>query len=134
MKGAKIFLVDDSGELTPMTETAYGREVDLQELLASYPDLIPGDQINSEEPRRWLLVAREQSVPSKENETGQLSLDHLFLDQDGVPTFVLSIPIRYMHTPVELVALKDIQRVGRLLAEFILKLEPEFMSTLTWDE
>jgi endoglucanase len=53
---------------------------------------------------------------------------------EGIPTFVLSIPVRYMHTPVEMVALKDIQRAGRLLAEFVAGLEPDFMSTITWDE
>jgi len=53
---------------------------------------------------------------------------------DGIPTFVMSIPIRNMHTPVEMVALKDIQRAGRLLAEFIAGLEPDFMRTITWDD
>jgi len=53
---------------------------------------------------------------------------------EGIPNFVLSIPIRYMHTPVEMVGLKDIQRAGRLLAEFIAGLELDFMSTITWDD
>jgi len=53
---------------------------------------------------------------------------------EGIPNFVMSIPIRYMHTPVEMVALKDIQRAGRLLAEFIAGLEPDFMNTITWDD
>lgn len=53
---------------------------------------------------------------------------------EGIPTFVMGIPIRYMHTPVEMVALKDIQRAGRLLAEFIAGLKPDFMSTITWDD
>jgi endoglucanase len=53
---------------------------------------------------------------------------------EGIPTLVLGIPIRYMHTPVEMVALKDIQRAGRLLAEFIARLESDFMSTITWDD
>ena len=53
---------------------------------------------------------------------------------EGIPTFVLSIPIRYMHTPVEMVMLKDIRRAGRLLAEFIAALEPDFISTITWDD
>jgi endoglucanase len=55
------------------------------------------------------------------------------ISAEGIPNFVLSIPIRYMHTPVEMVMLKDVQRVGRLLAEFIAGLEPDFMSTITWD-
>lgn len=53
---------------------------------------------------------------------------------EGIPTFVLSIPIRYMHTPVEMVTLKDIQRAGRLITEFIARLEPDFISTITWDD
>jgi endoglucanase len=52
----------------------------------------------------------------------------------GIPSMLLSIPLRYMHTPVELVAIKDVQRVGRLLAEFISGLPPDFISTMTWEE
>jgi hypothetical protein len=71
-----------------MEERAYQTEDDLQALLAAYPDLIPGDQINLDNPRRWLLVARELGVPGEEDEAARWSLDHLFLDQDGIPTFV----------------------------------------------
>jgi len=53
---------------------------------------------------------------------------------EGIPNFVLSIPIRYMHTPVEMVTMKDIQRAGRLLAEFIAGLEPNFIRKITWDD
>jgi len=52
---------------------------------------------------------------------------------EGIPTLVLGIPLRYMHTPVELVAIKDIQRAGRLLAEFIAGLGPDFMEKIVWD-
>jgi endoglucanase len=50
--------------------------------------------------------------------------------REGIPTMVVSIPLRNMHTPVEVVAVKDVVRVGRLLAEFIADLTPEFMETL----
>jgi putative aminopeptidase FrvX len=53
---------------------------------------------------------------------------------EGIPTIVLGIPLRYMHTPVEMVALKDIQRAGRILAEFISALEVDFLEKITWDE
>ena len=81
-----IFLLDSDGGLTEMAETAFAAEVDLQELLARHPGLLPGDQVDPESPRRWLLIAREVSVP---DDTGsRWALDHLFLDQDGVPTLV----------------------------------------------
>ena len=53
---------------------------------------------------------------------------------EGIPTALVEFPIRYMHTPVESVALKDIQRAGRLLAEFIVSLEENFFETILWDE
>jgi putative aminopeptidase FrvX len=53
---------------------------------------------------------------------------------EGVPTLVIGIPLRYMHTPVEVVAIKDIQRAGRLMAEFIAGLGPDFMEKITWDD
>ncbi len=53
---------------------------------------------------------------------------------EGIPSVALGIPIRYMHTPVEVVAIKDIQRAGRLMAEFIAGLQPDFMEKLSWDE
>lgn len=52
---------------------------------------------------------------------------------EGIPTIVIGLPLRYMHTPVEIVSLKDIQRAGRLLAEFITRLEPDFVSKITWE-
>jgi endoglucanase len=52
---------------------------------------------------------------------------------EGIPTLLLGIPLRYMHTPVELVAIKDILRAGRLLAEFIAGLEPDFMEKIVWN-
>jgi len=52
----------------------------------------------------------------------------------GIPTMVVSIPLRYMHTPVEVVSMKDISRCGRLLAEFVNQLDENFMEKLLWDD
>ena len=59
--------------------------------------------------------------------------DALQLAAEGIPTGVVSIPLRYMHTPVEVVSLIDIRRAGRLLAEFVAGLESEFVNQITWD-
>lgn len=83
-----IFLINDRKELVEMTETPYDSENLLQTLLAEYPDLIAGDQVNDADPRRWLLVAREASLPSEEDGVDRWSVDHLFLDQEGIPTLV----------------------------------------------
>jgi len=52
---------------------------------------------------------------------------------DGIPTALVEFPIRYMHTPVESVVVKDIQRAGRLLAEFIASLDEDFVNTIVWE-
>ena len=48
----------------------------------------------------------------------------------GVPTGLVEIPIRSMHTPVEVVAPADVERAGRLLAEFVCGLDEEFYQSL----
>lgn len=82
-----IFLVQDTGQLVEMTSQPYDSEALLQSLLADYPTLLSGNQIQSNSPRRWLLIAREMAVPSEEI-AGRWSIDHLFLDQDAIPTLV----------------------------------------------
>lgn len=52
------------------------------------------------------------------------------VSREGVPTILLSIPSRYMHTPVEVVHPKDVIRAGRLMAYFIAGLDETFVETL----
>jgi hypothetical protein len=82
-----IYLLRDGDELVEMHEQPYDSEAVLQELLAKHPNLLAGDQLGGV-PRRWLHVDREQPVPAEEGSGGRWSLDHLFLDQDAVPTLV----------------------------------------------
>jgi len=84
----KIFSQSAEGQLTSMEEAGYDSEKVLQKLLATHHDLLAGDQMNTDEPRRWLFITREMKVPAEEDGTGRWSLDHLFLDQDGIPTLV----------------------------------------------
>jgi endoglucanase len=53
---------------------------------------------------------------------------------EGVPSALISIPLRYMHTPVEVVVIKDIQRAGRWMAEFIAGLTPDFVEKIVWED
>jgi putative aminopeptidase FrvX len=55
------------------------------------------------------------------------------VSREGVPTAILGIPIRNMHTPVEIVALKDIERAARLVAEFIGGLDEAVLDKLSLD-
>ncbi len=56
------------------------------------------------------------------------------ISRDGIPTALLNIPIRNMHSTIETVDMHDVQRTGRLLAEFIAGLGIDFLKTITWGE
>ncbi len=55
------------------------------------------------------------------------------ISREGIPSGLISIPLRNMHTPVETVSVKDVERTGRLLAAFVERLDGEFLDSLAWD-
>ena len=69
--------------------------------------------------RKFTQLAREIDLPySVETMPRSSGTDAMAMQitAAGVPTMVIGIPIRYMHTPYELTTLMDIRRAGRLLA------------------
>jgi len=83
-----IFFIDKDDNLVEMLEKSYDSEDLLQRLLAKYPNLISGGQIDKANPRRWLLVSREVQLPDSGDGPGRWAVDHLFLDQDAIPTII----------------------------------------------
>jgi hypothetical protein len=86
--GGGIYLIHDDDRLVEMIEQAYDTEDRLQELLEKYPNLVAGDQIDRATPRQWLLISREMPLPSDDEADGRWSFEHLFLDQNAIPTLV----------------------------------------------
>lgn len=83
-----IFTIREGGVLKESVERTFLDEDSFQELLETYPSLLAGDQVDPERPRRWLLVKREMGVPDEVEASNRWSADHLFLDQDAIPTIV----------------------------------------------
>ena len=50
--------------------------------------------------------------------------DAFHLSRAGIPCAVVSVPLRYMHSPVEMVQLDDVENAARLIAAFVQRLEP----------
>ncbi len=84
----QIFILDENQSLVELKEKGFVTEDKFQELLENYPKLISGSQINPDNPRKWILISREFGVPKEEQGSNIWSLDHLFIDQDGIPTLV----------------------------------------------
>jgi endoglucanase len=51
--------------------------------------------------------------------------DAIHLARGGIPTGVVSIPLRYMHSPVEMVQMDDVENTAKLIAAFAHKLGSE---------
>jgi endoglucanase len=80
----------------------------------------------SDAAKRLELDARLEPLPGNSGTDGWA----IQVARAGIPTGIIAIPIRSMHTPVEVVSVKDIERTGRLLAEFIRGLTEEFYQSL----
>ena len=95
--------------------------------LGSGPAISRGSTIN---PRVFdLLVeaAEAEGIPyTIEVSAGTTStdMDAMYLSRAGVATGLVSIPLRYMHTPTEIVDLADVEKCARLIAAFAIRLDP----------
>lgn len=83
--------------------------------------------------QRLVEVAKEEEIPYQiEPVPGRSGTDAwaIQVSREGVPTGLVSIPGRSMHTPVETISQKDLERTARLLASFIRGLDEELARKL----
>ena len=75
-------------ELERLPGEPYEDEDLLQRLVDEHPEILPGEQIDPEDPVRWFPITREAGIPDSENSGSRWAVDHLLLDQHGWPTLV----------------------------------------------
>jgi endoglucanase len=72
-------------------------------------------------------TGEQEEIPFTVESLGRMTgtdADAVHSSRAGVPTGIVSVPIRYMHSPVELVALSDIEAAAKLIAAFAQRLTP----------
>jgi len=87
------------------------------------PVVFRGPNINPHVFERLVAAAKPQSIPIQTRGVPKATgtdANAIQLAREGVATGLLSIPNRYMHSPVEVVSLKDLDNAAKLLAEFCL--------------
>ncbi len=85
---------------------------------------------------KLIATARQHEIAFQEEAIAAASGTDAWAIQvarQGIPTALLGIPLRSMHSSVETVELKDITRAGRLLTRFIASLDADFMTTIAYD-
>ena len=74
-----------------------------------------------------VAVAAAQKIPVQivaEGRATATDADPIQISRAGVATALVSIPLRYMHTPGEIVDIKDLSGLARLLAQAVLAMKP----------
>jgi endoglucanase len=99
------------------------------------PALVIGPNIHPALWRELRAVADQYEIPVQTTAApGGTGTDAnaMQITREGIPTALLGLPERSMHTPAETICVRDVQRTGRLLALFIAGLDGDFMDRLTW--
>lgn len=74
-------------------------------------------------------IARDNEIPFKITAyAGATGTDAWAMQvvREGIPTGLIDIPLRYMHTSVETLSISNVERIGRLLARFCASLDDKF--------
>lgn len=108
---------------------------DKRELPGKGPTMTIGPNIHPAFFKHFENIAKQHEIPVQTSvTTGGTGTDAnaMQITRSGIPTMLFSIPIRNMHTPVETMNIKDLQRCGRLLALSIAAMDKDFMDKLNW--
>lgn len=94
--------------------------------LGSGPTLTRGPSLHADVFELLHETAEAEGIPfavEVSRGTTYTDADAVYLSRRGIPTGLVSVPLRYMHSPIELVDLDDLENVVRLLVAFALRLE-----------
>lgn len=94
--------------------------------LAGGPKIAVGGSMQPEVVGRLTEVASALAIPLQRAATpggSGTDTDAIFV-QGGIPCGLVSLPIRYMHTTVEMTSLRDLNRIAHLFAGFALSMKP----------
>lgn len=101
--------------------------------LGEGPVVCIGPNIHPKLRKKLMDIGKEYNIPYQvEVEPGNTGTDawDIQIIGEGIPTLLISIPIKYMHTSVEMVNMEDIKNTGRIIAKLIEKLKDEEVEEL----
>src|SRR6202007_289278 len=94
--------------------------------LGSGPVISRGSTLNPKLFELLFDTAQKEKIPFTVEATARATgtdADAVHLSRAGVPTGLVTSPLRYMHSPVELVQLDDVHASARLIAAAALRLD-----------
>ena len=73
-------------------------------------------------------VAKKHNIPLQyvvEISRTYTDFDNVYKQNGGIPSMLISIPLRYMHSSVEVCSMTDVEYIIRLLVEFIIEMNKD---------
>ena len=114
------FDVTHATDYPGIAQTKYGKIV-----CGQGPVIARGPNINPIVFERLVAAAEAEGIPYQiEAEPGVTGTDAraIQMQHGGIPTGLISVPLRYMHTPTEVICLKDLENTVKLITRFVLDL------------
>ncbi len=125
-------LAPDAAIVLDVTHATDAPGIEVKEMgkhpLGSGPVITRGSTLNPGVFELLYDTAEAQEIPFTVEASGRATgtdADAVHLARGGIPTGLVSVPLRYMHSPVELVQLDDVEHAARLVAAFALALDAE---------
>ncbi len=118
-----VCLVTDVGHATDSPGISQAQHGSFK--LGGGPKLAVGAEMHPDVVGRLEAAAERLQIPIQRSATPGASgtdTDEIFLRRGGIPCGLLSLPIRYMHTTVEMTSLKDLEHISAVFSEFCLGL------------
>ena len=118
-------------DVTIAGDTPGVREFDTTVKMGKGPALTVSDSGLITHPKvlRWLIDTATQNSIDYQLETGLLGTTdaaRMALTRQGVPSGTISVPARYIHSPVGLISLKDAENCAKLAAAAVQKIQDRF--------
>lgn len=137
MSGALVSAYGINPDIGIAVDVGFGHTPELTKSnsieLGKGPGITLGGNIHPGLRKKLTDVANEYNIPFQmEISPGPTGTDAraIQITRDGIPSLVLSIPLRYMHTSVEVIDMDDIKHTAKLLAFFISSITKENLEGL----
>ena len=125
-RGAKAASYDIKPDLAIAIDVTFDNgplgDIDRENKLGGGPVICVGPNVHEKLRKKIMDVAKENNIPfNVEVEPGNTGTDAWDIQpvRGGIPTLLISIPEKYMHTRVEISNMDDIKNTGLLLCKFI---------------
>ncbi len=125
-RGAKIAAYDINPDIAIAVDVSFALTSDDSELkcgvMTKGPMIGIAPTLDRELSKKFIEIAKNNEIPYQievmSGETGT-NADRFSVNNSGAKTVTISIPLKYMHTPVEVISICDIENTAKLIAKYI---------------